>query len=133
MSSNNQIVLIGRVGNTIQENLRYVNGTAVAEVSLAVQRPGRSREGQQSVDWVRCEFWDRQADILAQYAQKGALISVSGALRIDSWQDDAGHTRKKTFVRGYQFQFLNSPRKHLQTATQDQKDQREQREILQAA
>ena len=115
MSSNNQIVLIGRVGNTIQESLRYVNGTAVAEVSLAVQRPGRAREGQQNVDWVRCEFWDRQADVLAQYAQKGSLISVAGALRIDTWQDDAGHTRKKTFVRGYQFQFLNSPRKQLGT------------------
>ncbi len=117
MSSNNQIVLIGRVGNSIQETLRYVNGTAVAEVSLAVQRPGKSREGKQMVDWVKCEFWDRQADILAQYAQKGALVSVAGALRIDSWQDDEGLTRKKTFVRGYQFQFLSSPRsKELQAA-----------------
>ena len=122
MSSNNQIVLIGRVGNPIQETLRYVNGTAVAEVSLAVQRPGKTREGQQSVDWVRCEFWDRQADILAQYAQKGTLISISGALRIDSWQDDAGNTRKKTFVRGYQFQFLNGPRKARTNENQSSED-----------
>ena len=116
MSSNNQIVLIGRVGNIIQETLRYVNGTAVAEVSLAVQRPGKNRKGKQMVDWIKCEFWDRQADVLAQYAQKGALISIAGALRLDQWQDDSGKTRYKTFVRAYQFQFLSSPRRELAAA-----------------
>lgn len=105
MSSNNQIILIGRIGNDVNESLRYVNGTAVAEISLAVNRPGRNREGEQVTDWVRCEFWDRQAEVLSQYAHKGSLVSVSGSLRIDSWEKD-GERRQKIFVRGIHFEFL---------------------------
>lgn len=105
MSSNNQIILIGRVGNEVNESLRYVNGTAVAEVSLAVHRPGRNRNGEQVTDWIRCEFWDRQAEVLSQYAHKGALLSVSGSLRIDAWEHE-GQRRQKIFVRGMHFEFL---------------------------
>jgi single-strand DNA-binding protein len=105
MSSNNQIILIGRIGNEVNESLRYVNGTAVAELSLAVNRPGRNRDGEKVTDWVRCEFWDRQAEVLSQYAHKGSLISVSGSLRIDSWEKE-GERRQKIFVRGIHFEFL---------------------------
>lgn len=105
MSSNNHVILIGRVGNDVTESLRYVNGTAVSEISLAVNRPGRNREGERQTDWVRCQFWDRQAEVLSQYARKGALISVSGALRIDSWEQE-GETRRRTYIRGHQFEFL---------------------------
>lgn len=110
MSSNNHVILIGRVGNDVTETLRYVNGTAVSEVSLAVNRPGRARDGERQTDWVRCQFWDRQAEVLSQYARKGALISVSGALRIDKWEQE-GEMRRKTYIRGYQFEFLGGKRK----------------------
>ncbi|MBF2053956.1 MAG: single-stranded DNA-binding protein [Candidatus Sericytochromatia bacterium] len=115
MSSNNQIVLIGRIGNEVNETLRYVNGTAVSEVSLAVNRPGRNRDGERITDWVRCEFWDRQAEVLSQYAQKGGLISVAGALRIDSWEKD-GQRRQKVFVRAHHFEFLGARQRHEEAA-----------------
>lgn len=105
MSSNNQVILIGRVGNEVNETLRYVNGTAVVDLSLAVHRPGRNRQGEQVTDWVRCEFWDRQAEVLAQYGRKGSLLSVSGALRIDSWESE-GKKRQKVFIRAEHFEFL---------------------------
>lgn len=114
MSSNNQIILIGRVGNNVNESLRYVNGTAVAEISLAVNRPGRNRDGEQVTDWVRCEFWDRQAEVLSQYARKGSLISVSGSLRIDSWEKE-GERRQKIFVRGIHFEFLGARKRKVET------------------
>lgn len=110
MSSNNQVVLIGHVGNEVSETLRYVNGAAVAELSLAVHRPGKGRDGKQITDWVRCQFWDRQAEVLAQYAKKGALVSVAGSLRIDSWDDHDGNRRQKCYVRAHQFEFLGSSR-----------------------
>lgn len=107
MSSNNQIVLIGRIGNAVNESLRYVNGTAVTELCLAVQRPGRDREGERITDWIRCEFWDRQAEVLAQYAHKGALVSVAGSLRIDKWEKE-GQKRQKVFVKAHHFEFLGT-------------------------
>jgi len=116
MSSNNQIILIGRVGNDVNESLRYVNGTAVAEISLAVNRPGRNRDGEQVTDWVRCQFWDRQAEVLSQYTKKGSLISVSGSLRIDSWEKE-GEKRQKIFVRGVHFEFLGGRKRQTEADT----------------
>lgn len=110
MSSNNQVILIGHVGNVVGETLRYVNGAAVAELSLAVHRPGKTREGEQLTDWIRCQFWDRQAEVLAQHAKKGSLLSVAGSLRIDSWEKD-GQRRQKAYIRAHQFEFLGSARK----------------------
>lgn len=109
MSSNNQIVLIGHVGNEVNETLRYVNGAAVAELRLAVRRPGKPREDETNTDWVSCEFWDRQAEVLSQYAKKGSLLSVSGSLRIDSWEQE-GMRRQKAYVRAHHFEFLGSAR-----------------------
>lgn len=107
MSSNNQVILIGHIGNEVGETLRYVNGAAVAELSLAVHRPGKGREGETMTDWIKCQFWDRQAEVLAQHAQKGGLVTVSGSLRIDSWEKD-GQRRYKTYIRAYQFEFLGA-------------------------
>ena len=109
MSSNNQVVLIGRIGNEIGESLRYVNGAAVAELRLAVNRPGKPREGEPNTDWVSCQFWDRQAEALAQYGSKGRLISLVGSLRIDSWEKE-GEKRQKMYIRAHQFEFLTANR-----------------------
>ena len=114
MSSNNQVILIGHVGNDVSETLKYVNGAAVAELSLAVNRPGKSREGESLTDWVRCQFWDRQAEVLAQHAKKGSLLSIAGSLRIDHWEKE-GQRRQKVYVRAHQFEFLGS-RKVAQAA-----------------
>jgi len=105
MSTNNQVVLIGYVGNEVRDTLRYVEGSAVVELRLAVPRPGNARDGEQITDWVGCQFWDRQAEVLAQYAAKGMLLSVMGSLRIDSWEND-GQRRQKVYVRATQFEFL---------------------------
>lgn len=115
MSSNNQVILIGHIGNEIQESLRYVNGTAVAEARLAVHRPGKNRQGESITDWISCEFWDRQAEVLAQYGRKGGLLSVAGSLRIDSWEKD-GQPRQKVFIRGNAFEFLGARNKPAATA-----------------
>lgn len=115
MSSNNQVILIGHVGNEVGETLRYVNGAAVAELSLAVHRPGKGRDGEQLTDWVRCQFWDRQAEVLSQHAKKGSLMSVAGSLRIDNWEKE-GQRRQKVYVRAHQFEFLGSARRKTEAA-----------------
>ena len=83
MASNNQIVVIGRVGNSVLEDIKHLhNGSAVAELRLATPRHGKSADGQEVTDWISCKFWDRQAEILADYVTKGDLLSVTGSLRV---------------------------------------------------
>lgn len=107
MSANNSVVLIGRAGNTPAEDMRTTqSGSQVVEVRLAVNRP-KGKDGNAVTDWISCQFWNRQADVLAEYVKKGDLLSVSGAIRIDNWEKE-GEKRQKLYVFGENFQMLES-------------------------
>lgn len=110
MSANNQVVIIGRAGNNVSEDVRHLqSGSMVAQVRLAVNRPTKDEMGNSVTDWLTCEFWNKQAETLAQFVQKGDLISVAGSIRVDSWEQD-GSKRQKYFIRGENFQMLESRR-----------------------
>lgn len=109
MSANNQIVVIGRAGNSPKEGLKQTQGgTAIAEVRLAVNRPTKDAQGNPVTDWISCQFWDKNAERLADFVQKGDLISVAGSLRVDNWETQGGEKRQKYFVHGENFQMLES-------------------------
>ena len=110
MAANNQVVIIGRAGNNVSEDVRHLqSGSMVAQVRLAVNRPGKDEMGNSITDWLTCEFWNKQAETLAQFVQKGDLISVAGSVRVDSWEQE-GNKRQKYFIRGENFQMLESRR-----------------------
>ncbi len=108
MAANNQVVLIGRAGNNVAEDVRQLqSGTMVAEVRLAVNRPTKDAMGNPVTDWLTCQFWDKQAERLSEFVKKGDLISVSGAMRVDNWEKE-GEKRSKVYVHGENFQMLES-------------------------
>lgn len=108
MSANNQVVIIGRAGNKPLDDIRRLqSGSAVAEVRVAVNRPGKDADGNTQTDWISCQFWNKNAERLCEFVQKGDLISVSGSLRVDNWEQD-GQRRQKYFVHGENFQMLES-------------------------
>lgn len=106
MSANNQLVIIGRAGNNVAEDTRTTRtGSVVAEVRLAV--PGKDDMGNSITDWLTCQFWNKNAERLADFVKKGDLISVSGSVRVDQWEKD-GQKRQKYFIHGENFQMLES-------------------------
>jgi single-strand DNA-binding protein len=108
MSANNQIVVIGRAGNDVSEDVRTLaSGMIVAEVRLAVNRPQKDAQGNPITDWITCQFWDKNGERLSEFVKKGDLISVSGSLRVDNWEKN-GEKRQKYFVHGENFQMLES-------------------------
>lgn len=106
MSANNQVVIIGRPG--ANPEIKEVGQHKVCNISLAVSRPGKDEYGQSLTDWIQCQFWNRQAEVLQQYVKKGDLISVSGSLRTESWEKD-GQKRSKVYIAVQQMQMLGSP------------------------
>ena len=111
MQSNNQVVLIGVVTNDVSETLRKINGASTVNLILSVARPGQSHGT--PADVVSCQFWDRQAEVLAQFCKEGLLLSVTGNLRIDTWEDEHGNRRQTVFIRAHQFEFLGSKREKI--------------------
>lgn len=99
----NSIELIGRI--TKKPELRYTpSNKEVCEFNLAV-----SRMGQEQTDFINCTVWGKQAENLCKYQDKGCLIAVSGALRVDVYEVN-GEKRYKTYVLANQIEYLGSKR-----------------------
>lgn len=105
----NSIILIGRL--THDPELRYTaNGTAVANFSLAVDRPFTNKEGEREVDFIRVTTWRKQAEAVANNLGKGRMVAVDGRLQIDNYEDNQGQKRKAAVVMANNVQFLDFSR-----------------------
>lgn len=92
----NNTVLVGRLTNEVK--LRYTpNNQAVATFTLAVNRPFKSQNGEREADFINCVIWRQQAENLANWAKKGALIGITGRLQVRSYEKN-GERRYVTEV-----------------------------------
>jgi single-strand DNA-binding protein len=82
--SKNSVEVIGFLG--ADPVLRYTpNGKAVCDVNVATNSYYKDADGnsQQNTEWIRCTFWGKNAENLAQYMKKGSQIHVQGRLKTD--------------------------------------------------
>ena len=65
----NRVVLVGRL--TRNPDLRYTpNGVAVANFTIAVNRPFKNQQGENEADFINCVIWRKQAENLENYTKK---------------------------------------------------------------
>ncbi|WP_182200112.1 single-stranded DNA-binding protein [Paraliobacillus salinarum] len=106
----NRTVLVGRL--TKDPNLRYTpNGVAVANFTIAVNRPFTNQQGDQEADFVNCVIWRAPAENLAKYMTKGSLIGVDGRIQTRNFEGQDGKTVFVTEVLAGSVQFLESKNK----------------------
>lgn len=68
----NRVVLVGRL--TRDPELRFTpNGVAVANFTLAVNRPFSNQQGEREADFINCVVWRKPAENVANFLKKGAL------------------------------------------------------------
>ncbi|WP_026801547.1 single-stranded DNA-binding protein [Pontibacillus halophilus] len=102
----NRTVLVGRL--TKDPDLRYTpNGVAVANFTIAVNRPFNSQGGQDA-DFLNCVVWRRAAENLANFMKKGSLVGVDGRLQSRSFDNSEGKRVFVTEVVADSVQFLES-------------------------
>lgn len=103
----NRVVLVGRL--TKDPDLRYTpNGVAVANFTIAVNRPFSNQQGNRDADFINCVVWRRQAENLANYMKKGSMIGVDGRLQTRTFEGKDGKTVFVTEVVGDSVQFLET-------------------------
>ena len=104
----NHVVLIGRLTKDVE--LKYIQGTGtpVANFAIAVDREFTGKDGKKEVDFINIQVWGKSAENCANYIGKGSLVCVQGSIRIDSYQNQAGETRKVTSVNANRVQFLET-------------------------
>lgn len=103
----NRVVLVGRL--TRDPELRYTpNGVAVANFTVACNRPFSSQDGNREADFINCVVWRRPAENLANYMKKGSLIGVDGRIQTRSYDNQEGKRVFITEVVADSIQFLES-------------------------
>jgi single-strand DNA-binding protein len=109
----NAICLVGNAGR--DPEVRYLeSGSVVANLSLAVKRPGEKPlpgKDRPEPDWFNLEIWGKQAQVAADYVRKGSLLGITGSFELDHWTDRAtGEQRSKPVVRVTRLDLLGSRR-----------------------
>lgn len=77
----NKVELIGNVART-PEIRATQTGKRVASFTIAVNR--RHKDG--TADFIRCQAWDKTADIVEKYCPKGKQIGVVGRIQTGSYE-----------------------------------------------
>jgi single-strand DNA-binding protein len=110
MPNLNKVQLMGNI--TRDPEVRYTpKGTAVTDISLAINRSYSGDDGQrhEETTFVDITFWGRQAEVIGEYMKKGRPLYVEGRLQLDTWEDKTtGQQRSRLKVVGENFQFLGS-------------------------
>ena len=101
----NRTVLVGRL--TKDPELRYTpNGIASCRFIVAVNRTFANEHGERDADFISCVAWRKQAENLANYQRKGALIGVEGRIQTGSYEGQNGQRVYTTDVVADSIQFL---------------------------
>jgi single-strand DNA-binding protein len=112
MANFNKVILAGNL--TRDPELRYTpKGTAVARITLAVNRTWKSEGGdnKEEVSFVDVDVWGRQAEVISQYMKKGRPLLVEGRLKQDTWEDkNTKQKQSKLKVVLESFSFIDSNR-----------------------
>ncbi|MFA7588781.1 MAG: single-stranded DNA-binding protein [Acholeplasmataceae bacterium] len=102
----NRTVLVGRI--TKDPELRTTQSNiSVVRFTLAVNRQFTDQAGERQADFIQCTAWRKQAENLARYVKKGALLGVEGRIQTSQYEVD-GNMRYVTEVICDTVQFLES-------------------------
>ncbi|HEN5913950.1 single-stranded DNA-binding protein [Streptococcus agalactiae] len=103
----NNVVLVGRLTRDVE--LKYTqSNVAVATFTLAVNRPFKNEAGEREADFINCVIWRQSAENLANWAKKGSLIGITGAIQTRNYENQQGQRVYVTEVIASNFQLLES-------------------------
>lgn len=111
----NRVVLVGRL--TKDPDLRYTaSGIAVANFTVAVNRPFSNQQGDREADFINCVIWRKPAENLANYMSKGSMVGVDGRIQTRSFDGQDGKRVFMTEVVADSVQFLESKNSNRQAS-----------------
>ena len=106
----NKVILVGNLG--ADPETRYMpSGGAVTNIRLATSdswKDKQSGEQQERTEWHRVVFFNRLAEVAAEYLRKGSQVYVEGRIRTNKWQGQDGQDRYTTEIVANEMQMLGS-------------------------
>lgn len=104
----NNIVIIGRL--TFDPELRFIptTGTPVANLTVAVGTGRKDKQDKETTDFIPVRCYGKTAENCSNYLTKGALIGVSGSMKVDKYVKEDGEKRTFAYVNANRIQFLQT-------------------------
>lgn len=103
----NLITLTGRLTRK-PELKNTTSGKSVCDFSIAVSRNYTNEDGKKEADFINIQVWDKQAENLCKYQDKGNSIAVVGSIRTRQYDDEKGNKRYVTYVLANNIEYLSS-------------------------
>ncbi|AMC11434.1 single-stranded DNA-binding protein [Lutibacter profundi] len=95
----NKVQLIGNLGNN-PEIITLDSGKKLAKFSLATNESYKNTEGEKitNTEWHNLIAWNKTAEIVEKYLEKGNEIAIEGKLTSRSYEDKDGAKKYITEV-----------------------------------
>lgn len=98
----NKIILIGRL--VARPELKETSSkNSYSRFTIAVNRKVKGE-----TDFINCIAWNKQAELITKYFDKGNLIAIDGTLNINKYEDRDGNKRESAEVVIDNFDFVES-------------------------
>lgn len=109
MANLNTVSIQGRL--TAVPEFKHTNsGKAVTSFSVAVNKSySKDNPPEQTADFINCTAWNKTAEFISRYFDKGSQILIRGRLSTRSWTDkESGKKRSSTEVVAEEVYFCGS-------------------------
>jgi len=95
----NKVQLIGNLGNA-PEIITLDSGKKLAKFSIATNDTYKNAQGEkvQDTQWHNIVAWNKTAEIVEKYLDKGKEVAIEGKLTTRSYDDKDGNKRYVTEV-----------------------------------
>ena len=98
---------IGRLGK--EPTIRYTSGgKAIASFSIACSDDYKDKQGNkvEQTNWINIVAFDKLAEIIERYVNKGSQVYVSGKFTVRKWQDSSANDRYTNEIVANDLQML---------------------------
>lgn len=97
----NRVYIIGRL--CADPELKMTNGgKSVTTFTIAVNRQGQKSES----DFLDCVAWEKTAEFICKYFQKGSPLVIEGAIQTRTYEDKNGQKRKAVEINVKNVEFV---------------------------
>lgn len=99
----NVFIGIGRLARAAEMKVTP-SGTSIANFTIAVNRMKKD----DPADFINCICFNKQAENLVNFTDKGSQVAVEGRLQVRSYEDRDGNKKWVTEIVANRVQFLDS-------------------------
>ena len=104
--------------------------SGVSKCVLAIATSYKKQDGTEISEWHKVTAWGKQAEIIAQYCQKGSQIYIEGKLSYGQYEKD-GQKHYTTDIDVREFQFCGSSNAKNETQNNLRSENETQRQQFQ--